>query len=328
MSFTRRIALTCLTALALGACGSELPDQPSASVSVSSSPTPDPVALAMRSRSKAGLRSDPAFVRALLDDPSAVRRGARWGMPITEVELRFLDGRQQNAAEVADVITTYGETHPDEWAGMYIDVRTGAVAVLFTDHLVDHENALAKLLDPGARWEVREARWSLAQLRALADRIKAEAEFLRSIGAAYYGGGVDYQANVANVFVQSDDPNVIQLITDHFDAIGMLRVDLIGNREWSGPRGRLVVVVRYPDLTPADELECELIPDVSAAWDETTRLTGPTGTCIFDAVGATGVKVRVGRSLADGAWETVGEGDATVLPNDVVVLQIVVPRQS
>ncbi len=325
----RWLASILLAMIAVGCAAPPLPTRPSADATPfipSFVPTADPQTAAMDRRARAGLRADEAFVRLLLADPSSVARGLRLGIPLTEPELAQLEGQQQNALDIVPILNAYGADHRDEWGGLYIDdAAGGAIAVQFTGHLDDHTLAIANLLPPDAQWEVRQVRWSLRDLRALAERIKADQAFLKAAGAPYYGGGVDESENIAILRVQSADLSIGDKIIEHYDAVGRLRVEVF-EPDWSGPRGDLVATIVWPDGRPVEDVDCELVPDEPKAWGEDIRGAGDDGVCRFNNVGATGILVQIIRVEPDGRRLIIGEGRVRVKVDRTVRLTIMVQR--
>lgn len=282
------------------------------------SPEDAAVAEAQRSRATYGLPADREYVMLLLSDPQAVARGNASDLrfPVTAVELEQLEARAKADQELIDAVESYGRTVPNEWAGAYIDTSNREVAGLFTGRLAEHRAALERILHPRARYRLRQVRWSHSQLQAIADQIRAETAWFRSVGVIYEGSGVDTVANVATVDVRSADPHAATLIVTHFRADGRLRVTVNPIMPWQGGQGTLVVRVRRPDGTPAQDIECRLSPRLLVPWSEDVRVTGDVGRCVFQRVDAIPVDVTLygpNGSLVGGPTQTTIVRDQTVL---------------
>jgi hypothetical protein len=259
------------------------------------SPEDAAVAEAQRSRASYGLRADREYVVLLFSDPQAVVRGKASDLrfPITAVELEQLEARAKAEHELIDAVESYGRTVPDEWAGAYIDSSNREVVGLFTARLAEHRAALDRILHPRARYRLRQVRWSHNELQAIADQIRAETAWFPSVGMIYEGSGVDTVANVATVRVRTANPHAATLIVTHFRADGRLRVAANPIMPWQGGQGTLVVQVRRPDGTPAEDIDCRLSPRLLVSWSQDVRTTGDMSRCVFQRVDAIPVDVTL-----------------------------------
>lgn len=254
------------------------------------------VADAIEFRKSVGMRADEPWVWAVQSDPRAV---SRYGIAVSRDEAAALDDRIRVQLDVAPAIQAYGESHPDVWAGLYIEERTGVIVASFTDEVETHRAALLALFAPGvARLEVRRARWSSAQLDEWNARLwTAEAQdWLRSIGAMVVGGGSRVRENdvLLEVRVPAPDAGLGARIASRFDAGAWLRVDVQVSPAMNLPFGRLEVQVVDSAKTPIEGVQCWLVPDlVGAAGDSTIRDTDPDGICRWDALRASGYAIEI-----------------------------------
>jgi hypothetical protein len=275
-------------------------------------------------RERLGMRSDEAFVRALEADPASVARGRQtaFGFAVTAAEAVALDQRVSRTDEVATAIEAYGARLPT-WAGMFVDQpRGGIVVAKFTGDVEEHRAALARILSPDARYEVRLVGHSLAELVALADRVTADREWFRTVDSYFTGSGADQKASEVVVNVQSLDPDIAAKVIEHFDAAGLMRVVVSSQMPWTGGYGQIDMIAVDPRGRPVPDVYCWLVTDDPAAWEESPEVTDDEGTCHIRA-GATEVIAQIRRETADG-WIVLGETRALIPANGTVTARITV----
>lgn len=300
--------------IALLGCGSPPPPSggsASPTVSVLSS---QQLADAIRFRSSVGLRADQGWILAVAADPASRPGKIAYGTPLTPAEKAELDARAANATELSGEIERYGAAHPAEWAGAFIDRQSGVFVALFTGALGEHESAIRQLVLPGARFEVRPARWSLAVLESRRREIEDDQEWLRTINAWYAGSGVDIVSNRLVLDISSKNPMAPALALRHYAGDGWLVVESDGIGRWEGPLGTAVIRAVTRAGEPALWLDCVLIPDDPAAWLTEAYGTGDRGTCRVPNIGATGYIVELKRLTATSEWEVIGRGRVVVPP--------------
>jgi hypothetical protein len=323
------LAMAALLLLATAGCDS-IPN-PLVSPSPQPSPTPSAeevrLADAIRLRERLGLSTDERWVRTLSLDAEAIARGlgtSGYGFPLTDAELRTLEGRARNANAVTQTITAYAADHPDTWAGLYIDTTTGTVVARFTGDLALHRAAFARSLHAGARYEVAPATWTKAELDVLGDRVRAEEPWFATVGARLTGSGMNIVDNRAQVWVLSNRADIEQIVISHFDAAGRMTVETEGPLPWQGPRGDVIVVARDPAGDPVPNLDCALEPSDPNA-EKGLLVSGDDGRCHFRRVAAIDTSVvlrgRVGQEVL-----VFGRGRITVRPGGTVELTIMVER--
>lgn len=219
----RRIELAGLfLAAALSGCGTTSPSVPSTFVAVET-PSPDEPD-AVRFRSAVGLRADAGYVRVVASDPAA--SSVEFGVPLLPDEIAELEARPRDGDAVRAAIQAYAELHLDEFAGWYLDRdRAGALTTMWTDHLDRHVLAIGALVHPAASVAFRSARFSLASLNALQERISADWDWMRGAGIAPLGVGINEIGNRVELDVSSTDPAAPFTVAAHYAApLGMLEV--------------------------------------------------------------------------------------------------------
>jgi hypothetical protein len=307
--------------IALGGCGSWSAAS-STSPIVEEIPSDDPIDEAIEWRRLVGLRADAAYVQALQSDDAARARARASGLgfPVTEGEAVEMNRRISTMPQVGEVITAYGEGRPD-WGGVYADNARGVVVASFTSDVEQHRADLARLLHPAARWEVRQVTRPLSALRALADRVTAEAAWFRTEDAYFSGAGPDQRRNDVVVNVQSRDPTIATTVIDHFGATGIMRVVVSDRMPWTGPYGTIVISAVDEAGDPAQGVYCWLVTD-PAAWEEAPEVTGDEGTCHLRA-GAADVVAQIRRPTEAG-WVVPGEERARIPANGTIEVRITV----
>jgi hypothetical protein len=287
--------------------------------------SPDDLAEARDLRRTFGLRADEDWIRLVGADPAAKANMVLLGIPLTDEEREELEARATNSDRIADMAERYGEAQPD-WAGLFIDQQArGAVVALFTDRLEEHRAAIARQMNPLARWDVRLARWTLKELEASRARVDREREWLRTIGAWWAGSGISRRDNAVLLDISSANPLASTVVLEHLGDPPWLRVrsDAIGR--WEGPRGTLVAIAVRPNGEPAAHLDCMAIPDVPSALQsgDVAFGTNDQGVCRIEGVGATGYLVELGHREND-RWQVLGRGRVVVPPDGEGVVRIVI----
>lgn len=180
-------------------------------------------------------------------DPSIIPNPTTSALPTTP------DGPSD---ELAQVVQTYGDAHPDEFAGVYFDQENGGRLVArFTGNLDLHQRALDSLLGSQGRVVVLQAVFTSASLQGIADSVVANYQQLAAQGIALITAGVDVIHNNVELEAKSDDPRAESIL------------------EAYGPPGTVVVL-----LYPADKPWTQ--PTQGPGW----RLLGVFDTNLSDTV--------------------------------------------
>lgn len=283
----------------------------------------DQVARAIAGRRDFGLRADEAYVRQLFADPAAVALGQRldFDFPLTAAEAVELRTRLASMEAVAETIAEYGEAHPDDWAGLFADQARGVVVGQFRNNVDQHRAAIGKLLPSGARYEIRAVPWTRKELQAIADRVAAEEAWLESIGADLEGWGVDEANNVALIDVLSLDPGVADLIIEHFNGEGKMRVRVSDKLSWEDGWGSVHIVALGPDGVGVPNLHCYVSSDTRFTYPQDgSTMDDPAGLCAFNLEATTHL-IRITRPTAAGEVE-VGRATITVVRDQKVVVHV------
>lgn len=130
----------------------------------------------------------------------------------TEAEIEAFQGE---ALGVVQAVERYGRSHPDAYAGVWIDWAFGGVTAAFTSGVVAHGAALAELAAGNVPVRAVEARYTERELRELQQRISEEA---RSVSDAW---GVDLIRNRVTVSMPVVDEAALEFLADRYpvDAI-------------------------------------------------------------------------------------------------------------
>jgi hypothetical protein len=275
------------------------------------------VAAAIDMRKQYGLRAEVAYVVGVASNPLATTDVL--GIPLLPAEVADLRARGADRDKLWSTVQSYGEQHPDTWAGMYLDEAGGGdVVTWFTKDVAMHEAAIRGLTGPFARVRVEPAARTLADLHGKADRIESERAWFTAAGAPLSFAEVSQPDNDVIAYVSSADPHVASTITSHFGGEGWLKVVSDGLGQWTGGTGDLRIQLVDPAgdaVGPKgdDEWHCKVKPDDPAAWSGGPGVAGPNGICTFsDPLGATGYDVTVVR-LSGLDEQVIGRSRVTVV---------------
>ncbi|CAN5660415.1 hypothetical protein BH23CHL6_BH23CHL6_07670 [soil metagenome] len=232
----RHISALVVVSLLAAACASGRPPQPSVpaetpAAAATDAPTagatgtpPATVAPeiveAIEMRRSLGLRSDLPWVLQIAQSGDAVM--SELGFLVTPGEQAELERRFQSQ-DSAEQLNAYGAANSDQFGGLYIDQAAGGVFVmLFTTDHERHADALASLVPPDVRVEIRPARYSEAELMDLLEGLDFNA--LRAQGYEMNSAGIDTINNVVRLEAKSNTPNAKALLEARFD--GRLVADI------------------------------------------------------------------------------------------------------
>jgi hypothetical protein len=250
---------------------------------------------------RVGLPGSTSLVKTLLADPTTVFRGD--DIPMTPDEARAWDLKRANIEATGAPLTAYGLAHPEEWAG-YFYLDDGTAIAMVSGHAEDHRAAITELFgSQRVSVEVRAVRWSLAQLEGLRTRIREELSWVEKQGLTVEALGPRPEENRLLLVVSTPKvrPGVEQLILDHFDAAGLLRVEQRVVREDGLDSGSLSVAVVDLAGKPVAGVLCVLVPDLTDAHlDDVVRESDGDGRCHWDVMAATAVQVEIWRSYRAG----------------------------
>lgn len=325
----RQLRAILILAAAVGGCTTAAPaspfSQPAAPTPTrSEAPATEAELESQRFRDDFGLRSDLSWIREVAADPGADRTS--YGTPLTLAEVRELARRSITVDGLKDAILPYALAQPD-YAGAWIDHdRGGVLVVQFSGSLLQHQADILRLTRPGAPYEVRQVRWSLAQLEALKDRVSGDEAWFETIPAYLYAVGLDTKLNRLSVTVSSAEPAAADRIKAHF---GWTDDIVIINSDGTGAlllqKGSLAIHAVNADGGPVEGLACVAISDIDGA-NEPRPLPMPTtdeeGVCTID-VAATDYTIHLEKGHAPPTVVAIGR--ATVKPKRLTEVTIVVP---
>ncbi|HUG47128.1 MAG TPA: hypothetical protein VMP67_01825, partial [Candidatus Limnocylindria bacterium] len=173
-------------------------------------PEADPAAeleRVMELRSDWGLRSDEEWIRQVTQDPGAVM--SELGIPVTPEEAAELQEMRRD--EPRTRLIMYGAREHEQFGGLWVNDAGFDVVMLFTADLDRHRQAVAALA-PQMRVDIRPARFSEAELRALQrDLIE---DLLAIQGMEFLSLGLDTINNVLHLEAKSNDPT----LAEHLEA--------------------------------------------------------------------------------------------------------------
>jgi hypothetical protein len=228
--------------------------------------------------------------------------------------------------ELKEPVITYAVSQPD-YAGSWIDNdRGGILVVQFSGPLFAHQAAIFSKVRPDAPIEVRQVRWSTAELQALAVRVRAESAWFATIPAYVYAYGPNDVENKFWISLSSADPDVAATVRVHFGwREDMVTVDSDGTGALLLEPGTLEIHAVDASGRPVAGLACVAIPDIDGAY-EPRPLPMPTtdadGNCsIQAAAGAYTIHLEHGA----GPPTVVAVGRASIHARRLTATTIVVP---
>jgi hypothetical protein len=297
-------------ALIMTACGAPSPPATSTGWDPLPSISLDDLAAAVRFREAFGLRSDEAWIIQVARDPSSAHGTDVFGVPLTPAEVGELERRAIANDELQPVLESYGQRFADMYSGVWL-ADDGTLLILFTKQIEEHRRALGSMIQPGAKVDVREARWTLRELNAFAERVRNDIDWLPQIEAWPLGVDVHIGNNAVQLLISSANPDTAEEIAEHFGADGWLRVESDGIGRWTGPTGSLTVIAVGPEGRPPPTLDCELVPDIRSAQPTEQFGTDSDGRCHYRDIPAVGYTVNLRRSQGD-TTVVVGTGRVNV----------------
>lgn len=297
--------------------------QPPADASPSLGPTEAEIEDAVRFRREFGLPSDRAWVEQVAADPASAEGLATFGIPLLPAEVADLLARIGSQRDITPIVMRYGATQPDSWAGAFIDQAAGgAVVAQFTSNLERHERHLRALLPAGARFEVREVRWSRAELDRFAGEIIAEQDWFTTLGLEFYAAEVDEEGNLVRVRYRGPRDERDGVIAAHFGTPDWLLLVATPPR-WTGPIGDLTIQIVDRDGRPV-QLTC-LIGTADPAAPNIERAMGSRedGICQWDNLPAVRFHITITAST-DGDDDIIVDDRIHLVPPGPSILRIVV----
>jgi len=288
------VLLPAILLLLAAACGLE-PSLSATGSAVTPEPLPSDIAYAIHQREQFGLRSDRAWVEAVAADPRS--RIELLDVPMLPAEEAELQAHQATVDLVAGFVHRYVAEHPEEFGGLFIDPVRHVVVTRWTAHADEHRLAILRELGRWAPLEARQGRWTERDLDGLLERISADWDWMRGVGAAPLSAGVETMDGLVSLQISSANPVAPLLILAHY-GVGpdMLRVDSDGTGIRLLPRGTIrgTVVTAKGGVPLADALM------VSWASDETGDGHGDCG--VGDIGYGVGADGRFELPCAPGGW--------------------------
>jgi hypothetical protein len=271
-------------------------------------------------RVRYGLRADDVWIRAVAADPSSQQGVTDYGVALMPFERLDLE-RRRTDVDLLKQIDDYGSLFPGSFAGAYWDQRASqAFVASFKDDAARHQAALANLLPPDARVDVRDVDWSTVELKRFVREVDAEQAWFASIGVQY----LTADRGIIDDFVSVDylgPPEAAQRIEGHFGDPTWLVAERQGPLLWEGPRGNLVIVVVDQVGKPVPGLWCEFVARDPAAVEggEDIFGTDEDGRCIIPNLPAVSYRITLHRFVADDRYEPIISFDAVLAPGGTTV---------
>ena len=230
-----------------------------------------------------GLRADIDWVVQLAQDPQAFLND--YGMPLLPEELNRVAEANFSADNLVPAARRYAEAFPT-FGGLWLELPR--VVLAFSDDAPERRTEVEALF--GGAVLVREVEYSLQELQAFENAVKAERDWITSLGVDVIDISFRAKDSVVNIYYQAPTRDVEPKIRERLGEPAWLTFEWAGPPPWTGPSGRLelVVVDQRREPTPARVVLRSLDPRVDGF--------GP-----FDAED----KPFIGRSWAAVDWEAV-----------------------
>jgi hypothetical protein len=280
--------------------------------------TPGELADSIRFREDFGLRADEEWIRTIAAQPNA--DWTTYAVPVTPAELVELNDRAVAADAVSPIATGYGQKHPADWAGVWIDNANGGVVVIqFSAQLDEHRRAILQQIGPAAGVSFREVRFSLEQLEAGAGRLKGTDSWFKTLPAVLTSYGVDVSANSLLIRISSINPEIDETILGHFGwAAGFAKIESDGTGAELIRRGTLRIAVTDARGRPIRGVQCIPHSDLTGAdiVELPIPVTNADGVCVIRNLVATGYWVHVQRDTAGPGFDVLGFVRGTVVADE------------
>jgi hypothetical protein len=241
----RLVVTIALAVLGLGGCNSAAPSNPAPASTTLASIAVSPAELAswIRFRLVYGLRSDAEWALRVANDPNAV--GQEFSVPLLPDEFDRVTQDSLTAESLYTPARRYGEQF-DTFAGAWLELPHMVIA--FTDGLTERRTEASSLF--GDRVIVKQARYSVFELKGFEDLVQAQSDWLETIDVRAIDIGLDESDN--NVLLNYEAPNqaVEARIRERLGRPDWLRFDWAGPPPYTGPSGRLELTVVDEDGRP------------------------------------------------------------------------------
>ena len=287
---------------------------------------PAVVADAIRFRQAFGLRADEAWVVLVELDPRS--SDEPFGVRLMPNEIAGMEARARNAEAVVPVVVAYGQEHPDDFGGAYIDQRGGGfVVVLVKGDTEIHAGALSRLLHPDAKWAIRQVQYSEAELNALHELVASDLTWFQSAGILLFSVATDVPTNRVEIVYDSLDVSAVDVIRERYESGDMLTLVRDPHPVAFLPRGSLAGRVIDSRGQPVPDLDIMAIGDIANAEPDggVAYVTGADGVFFIPRLAAMGWEVQALIGVPDDGWKVIGSVHVDVLAGTTTSVVIMVP---
>lgn len=294
-------SIVLLATAMVAACqpGSQSADTPRTVVGSRTIPTAPPPSDQMAAwaefRRTVGLRDDQAWMRYVASHPDAL---TEFPAPLMPFEVADLGRDAATTRQVIGIIRTYGVAFPAEWAGAFVE--DGRAVAAFTGNVDAHRATLEAMVGGSSVIDVREARYSLAELSDFASDVSTDVDWFETQGARLYAADVDESENAVRVRYLASGREVETSILERYRNADWLLPEWDGPLPWVGPTGGVVirvvdpagsaVVGVYCTVTPVDRL----VPNGEALWT-----TDAGGRCRIGRLATVVYEIEIRREPGD-----------------------------
>jgi len=151
--------------------------------------SPNEIDEAVQFRLRYGLRADEPWIVAVANAEAARPAIEEFGVPMMPFEVQALHARRTDR-DVLGQIRAYGDLHPEQYAGAYMDQRQSmGFVVMFTGDLERHRATLMSLLPDNVILSLESARWSTQELDAFRARLESDLGWTGALGVRFLTTG-------------------------------------------------------------------------------------------------------------------------------------------
>jgi hypothetical protein len=277
-------------------------------------------------RADFGLPADDDVVEHMLAEYKADRQEE--GMWLTDAEYERYDRRVALQTEAHERLGEYLAAHSQAFAGMWYGAGLDPeYNVAFTRDVDLHREALLRLYPHPDIVRVHHARYSLAELEAIGDRVEEDEEALAAAGVNWMGIGIDEVANRVTVEVVAPDAQTARsVLNDRYgpavecEWLGSTDTDVtkVPWQLWSADADDRRLTVHYNVLAAA-EFDRVVLDEDDRQVRVTLFVREPVGTAkAIGAIREASVELSApvgGRRVIDG---TTGRERERRIPEEVI----------
>jgi hypothetical protein len=247
----RRVSTIAAASIIFAACVTTTPTAPPSTAvqgpdrPASTGITEEQIAFWMEFRRVYDLERDRAWILNVARDNKATDDA--FGVPMLAFERAEVAKSNASAQNLIPAANRFAADVP-EFAGLWLE--NPMLILAFTDDLSAREGDVRRLFGPMV--DVRVARYSLRELRAFAQRLRADDEWFKALDVDVIDISLNETANAVNLYYQAPTTSVEALVRERYGDPDWLVQEWAGAPQWTGPWGDLELTVVHPDGRPVE----------------------------------------------------------------------------